>query len=253
MDVNPKDENTVDNEYAADDAQSHDLEFEEDFGDQRRAESDAEAAAQRDAERDAMQDMAHETAYELGDEEDPLAPTSAGDSIAEQKVIALQEQLDQAKDQMIRAVAEAENTRKRMMKEREDGRKYAISGFAKDLLDFSDNFNRALDSIPAEALEGNELIKNVLSGIEAMEKELLRTFEKHGVQKIEPLDEKFDPNLHEVMFETPIPGKAGGTIIQVIEPGYLLHDRLLRPARVGIAKDDGSGGGANTHHIDTEA
>ena len=243
MDINPKEENNADKEHTTDDQQASGMEFDEDFGDNRRAENEAE----KDAERDAMREMA----YELGEEEDPLTPTSMGDSIAEQKVIALQEQLDQAKDQMIRAVAEAENTRKRMMKEREDGRKYAISGFAKDLLDFSDNFSRALDSIPAEALEGNDLIKNVLSGIEAMEKHLLNTFEKHGIQKIEPLDEKFDPNLHEVMFETPIPGKAGGTIIQVIEPGYVLHDRLLRPARVGIAKDDGQGGD-QTPHIDTQ-
>lgn len=206
--------------------------------------------SEQQAHDDAMKDIA----YELDQEEDPLTPTSDGESIAEQKVIALQEQLDNAKDQMMRAVAEAENTRKRMMKEREDGRKYAISGFAKDLLDFSDNFSRALDSIPAEALEGNDLIKNVLSGIEAMEKHLLNTFEKHGIQKIEPLEEKFDPNIHEVMFEAPVPDKPAGTIIQVIEPGYLLHDRLLRAARVGVAKNDGQGDNqtGGTGHIDTQ-
>ena len=90
------------------------------------------------------------------------------------------------------------------------------------------------------------------------EKELLKNFEKHGITKMEPLDQLFDPNFHEVMFEAPVPGKPAGTVMQVIETGYILHDRLLRPARVGISKDDGTQGGGNTPphpggHIDTQA
>jgi molecular chaperone GrpE len=159
----------------------------------------------------------------------------------------LREELQTTKDQTLRALAEAENVRKRSVKEREDTKKYAISSFAKDLLDFADNFGRALKSIPLELAEEDTRIKSVIDGIQAMDKELLNTFEKHGITKIEPIDEIFDPNLHEVMFEAPQPDKPSGTIIELIEPGYLLHGRLLRPARVGVAKSD------DIQKVDTEA
>lgn len=159
---------------------------------------------------------------------------------AAERIQELEAQLADLKDKYVRAVAETENIRKRNARERQDISKYAVSSFAKDLLDFSDNFRRAMDSVPAELLEEDERIKNTLGGIEAMERELLKIFEKHGIQKMEPMDEIFDPNFHEVMFESPGSGKPAGTIVQIIEPGYMLHDRLLRPARVGIAKDDGS-------------
>lgn len=181
----------------------------------------------------------------------PPAPETDNGGL-EAQIETLKAELDQAKDQMLRAVAEAENTRKRLLREREDVRKYAVSDFAKDLLDFSDNFRRALESIPPELKEADERIVNVISGIEAMEKELLKNFEKHGIKKIEPMDQVFDPNYHEVMFEAPGTGKVAGTIVQLIEPGYVLHDRLLRPARVGVAKDEGQGGGQH-HKVDTEA
>ena len=159
---------------------------------------------------------------------------------ASARIQELEAQLADFKDKYVRAVAETENMRKRNARERQDISKYAVSSFAKDLLDFSDNFRRAMDSLPAELLEEDQRIKNTLGGIEAMERELLKIFEKHGIQKMEPMDEIFDPNFHEVMFESPGSGKPAGTIVQIIEPGYMLHDRLLRPARVGIAKDDGS-------------
>lgn len=180
---------------------------------------------------------------------------SAQPHTPEAKIEALQADLAQAKDQMLRAMAEAENTRKRLLREREDVRKYAISDFAKDLLDFADNFRRALGAIPPELQQADERIINVISGIEAMEKELLKNFEKHGIKKIEPMDEVFDPNFHEVMFEALGTGKPAGIIVQLIEPGYVLHDRLLRPARVGVAKDEGQGNGGSPPggKIDTQA
>ncbi|MCB9991000.1 MAG: nucleotide exchange factor GrpE [Rhodospirillales bacterium] len=192
--------------------------------------------------------------------QDPLAPepeaTHTEDPVEaendlEAKVDALQAELSEARDQMLRAMAEAENTRKRLLRDREDVRKYAVSDFAKDLLDFADNFRRALDSLPEDIHQVDERIAGVISGIEAMEKELLKNFEKHGITKMEPLDQLFDPNFHEVMFEAPGTGKPAGTIIQLIEPGYMLHDRLLKPARVGVAKDEGQGG--PQHQVDTEA
>lgn len=166
-------------------------------------------------------------------------------------IAALQEEVASAKDQTLRALAEAENIRKRAFREREDAAKYAIAGFARDLLDFADNFQRALGAIPEEA-RSDARVAAVVEGILAMEKDLFTTFEKHGIQKITPMDEMFNPNFHEAMFEAPGTGKPGGTIIQVIESGYILKDRLLRPARVGVAKND-EAAPDGPQHIDTKA
>ena len=228
---------------------------------ERSARLEAEAAAM--AERDAIMD------------EDPLAPTEINDETAPEDAAEayetaeednikghavlekLQAELDQAKDQAIRAVAEAENTRRRAQKEREDTAKFAVSGFAKDLLEVSDNLRRALEAMPENADETGPHVKSLIEGIEATERSLLRTFEKNGIKKLEPLDEPFDPNFHEVMFEAPVPGKQAGIVMQVMEPGYILNERLLRPARVGVTKDDGSAGPTEEPpaggHIDTQA
>lgn len=170
------------------------------------------------------------------------------------RIQLLEEQLDRTKDQMIRALADAENSRKRAHKEREDASRFAISGFARDLLSVADNLRRALEALPNDMLNELPQIKNLADGIEATERELLRCFEKNGIVKTEPLDEKFDPNFHEVMFEAPMPDKKSGTIIQVIEPGYVISDRILRPARVGVSKgvENPSSPPDSGHSIDTE-
>ena len=154
----------------------------------------------------------------------------------EAQIEALQNELLEAKNRTMRALADAENTRKRAIKDREDAGKFAIANFARDLLGFSDNFKRALEAIPDDLKEVDPRLENLIDGISAMRRELTSTFDRHGIQKIEPLDEMFDPNFHEVMFETPMPGKENGQIIQVIEPGYVIKDRLLRAAKVGLAK-----------------
>lgn len=151
---------------------------------------------------------------------------------------ALQAELTDARDKMLRAMAETENVRKRAERAQIDTTKYAVSGFARDLLDVADNLRRAIDSVPAEKRETDESIKTLLQGIEATERVMLAAFEKNGVRKIAPTQGKFDPNHHEAMFEADVPGKRQGEIIQLIEPGYVIHDRLLRPARVGVAKGD---------------
>ncbi|PJB70072.1 MAG: nucleotide exchange factor GrpE [Alphaproteobacteria bacterium CG_4_9_14_3_um_filter_47_13] len=188
-------------------------------------------------------------------EHDSLAPEPEGDSVDQDadennRLAAIENELADAKDQLLRALAETDNTRKRLLREREDIRKYAVSDFARDMLGFSDNFRRALDSLPKDFIDTDERIDSIFTGLEAMEKELLKTLGKHGIKKIEPLDEPFDPNFHEALFETPGTGKAAGTIIQIIEPGYVLHNRLLRPARVGVAKNEGTG--SPEHRIDQE-
>ncbi|OIN87518.1 MAG: nucleotide exchange factor GrpE [Alphaproteobacteria bacterium CG1_02_46_17] len=163
-------------------------------------------------------------------------------------VAKLELALAESRDQLIRTMADMDNLRKRSIREREDAMKYSISGFARDLLDVADTFKRALDAIPQD-LRSEERINPLIEGIQAMERVLLTCFEKNGIRKIEPLDESFNPNFHEVMFETPIPEKPTGTIIQIIEPGYLLHDRLLRPARVGVSKSETP----SPHGVDTQA
>lgn len=172
---------------------------------------------------------------------------------AHAKIEALQAELDLTKDRALRALADADNTRKRAIRERDDSIKYSVSGFAKDLLDVADNFRRAIDSVPEDLREGNEQIRNLLAGLEAVEKNMQNAFEKHGIKKLEPKDEIFDPNYHEVMFEAPVPGKPSGMIIQLIEPGYILHDRLLRPARVGVAKGGENGSEETGPKVDTQA
>jgi molecular chaperone GrpE len=163
------------------------------------------------------------------------------------RIKALEAEAADAKDKMMRALADAENTRRRSVKDREDVAKYAVSAFAKDLLDFSDNFHRALAAISPE-LHDDERIAPIITGLEAMDANLLKSFEKHGIRKIEPLDEPFNPNFHEVMFEAPAPGKPGGVVIQVVEAGYVLNDRLLRAAKVGVSKTDSA-----NHQVDQKA
>lgn len=183
---------------------------------------------------------------------EPAVAEVGGDRVAE-----LEAEVARLKDHMLRALAETDNVRKRAAKDREDAMKFAVTGFARDLLEIADNFRRALDSVPADArVGGDELFKNLLEGIEATERSMLRSFEKHGIKKLDPMDQPFDPNFHEVMFEAPIPGKPAGTIIQVMEPGYTLNDRLLRPARVGVAAAESADSGGKTDpggQIDTTA
>lgn len=179
---------------------------------------------------------------------DAPAPDHQPADIAAVRIAALEKEVAEWKEKMMRALADAENTRRRAVKDREDAGKYAITSFAKDLLDFSDNFHRALAAIPGE-LHNDERIAPIITGLESMDANLLKTFEKHGIKKIEPLDETFNPNFHEVMFEAPIPGKPAGIVIQVVEAGYVIADRLLRAAKVGISK----GAAGTDHQVDKSA
>lgn len=191
------------------------------------------------------QQMAEEPdEVDLSEEEELALDDSA------RKIKELEEAFLHTKDQLLRTVAEMENLRKRSAREREDSSKYAVTSFAKDLLEVADNFRRALDHIPEE-LRNDEKTKALVDGIEATERSMLKVFEKNGIKKIEPLDEPFNPNLHEVLFEAPIPGKPSGMIFQMIEAGYVLNDRLLRAAKVGIVK--GEPGSDTAHNVDTSA
>lgn len=159
------------------------------------------------------------------------------------KIAALESEIARLKDHLLRTLADSENTRKRATKDKEDAGKYAITSFARDLLDFAGNFHRALEALPADLKSLDERIAGVMTGISAMEKDLLKTLEKHGITKIDPIDQPFDANFHEVMFEVGGTGKPAGMVVQVIEPGYVIKDRLLRPAKVGVSKSEGGNTG----------
>jgi len=153
----------------------------------------------------------------------------------EELIEKLNEEITSLKDQRLRAIAELENFRKRAEKDQSDALKYGISNFAKEIINIRDNIERAQSSISDEA-KNNEAIKSVIEGIDLIAQSVVSTFEKIGIKKIESLNEKFDHNLHQAMMEIENEELEPGTIVQELIPGYTLHDRLLRPAMVGVSK-----------------
>ena len=150
------------------------------------------------------------------------------------------EEMAEMKDRLLRTLAEMENLRARTAREIEDARKYAITGFARDVLEVADNLGRALASVPAGAREGDEAVRNLMLGVEMTERSLQGVMEKQRVRRIAPQKgDKFDPNLHQAMFEVPTAELPPGTVAEVMQAGYVLADRLLRPALVGVAKSAG--------------
>jgi molecular chaperone GrpE len=166
--------------------------------------------------------------------EAPIEPEET-EAAPETRLAELEAELAEHKDRVLRALAETENVRRRAQREREDALKYAIAGFAKDLLSVADNLRRALESLP-ESEVPDERTRSLLAGVAATERELSNVFERHGIKRIDPKGERFDHNLHQAIFEAERPDQPGGTIVEVLQPGYLLHDRLVRPAMVGVAK-----------------
>jgi molecular chaperone GrpE len=141
------------------------------------------------------------------------------------------------KDKLLRVLAEMENLRRRTEREIADTRVYGISAFARDILAVADNMERALAALDAGLREKADAgVKALLDGVELTERELHKVLEKHGVKKFEPLGEKFDPNVHQAMFEMPDPSRPAGTVAQVVQPGYMIGERILRPALVAVAK-----------------
>ncbi len=154
----------------------------------------------------------------------------------EQTVENQNKEIKELKDQLLRSLAESENLRKRTIKEIADAKKYSHISFVRDLVSSVDNLQRALEAVPDDKSQLSEPIKNLVIGLEIVEKEILNTFEKHSLKPINPLGVKFDYNLHQAMFEVPTNEKGPGYVVEVSQKGYLLHDRLVRPAMVGISK-----------------
>lgn len=177
-----------------------------------------------------------EVAAANGESETTAAATEIETPSADERLVALESELADVRDRMLRALAEAENVRRRAQREREDTLKYAVAGFARDLLAAADNLRRALDSLP-EAEAADERTKSLLHGVAATERALLSVFERHGIRRIDPKGERFDHNYHQAVFEVENSEAPPGTVVEVLQPGYVLHDRLLRPAMVGVAKE----------------
>ena len=150
---------------------------------------------------------------------------------------ALAKELAEAKDRTLRTLAEMENLRKRTTREIADARTYGITTFARDVLDIADNLQRALDAVPAEAkANADPGLKALIEGVELTERSLLNTLEKNGVKKFDPTGERFDPNFQQAMYEVPDPSVPAGTVVQVVQTGYKIGERILRPALVGVSK-----------------
>ena len=146
----------------------------------------------------------------------------------------LEAKISELKDQLLRTVADSENLRKRLEREKEQTRKFGIANFAKDLLSIADNLGRALDAAPAKEDVEDQAIENLVLGIQMTEQELQKAFENNNIRKIDPLGEKFDYNFHQAMFEVEETDKESGIVVQVLQPGYAIDDRILRPAMVGL-------------------
>ena len=162
-------------------------------------------------------------------EEEPETEETSEERDPEAEIIDLN-------DKLLRALAETENLRRRGRKEREDTANYAVAGFARDLLSVADNLGRALDTLPETLDETGDLLSGFIEGVKLTEREFANVLERHGIDKVDPMGEKFNPNRHEALFEIPTGDAAPGTVVQVIEVGYVLKERLLRAAKVGVAR-----------------
>ena len=168
----------------------------------------------------------------------PDAPeTSPQAEAAPDPVAVLAKEAADLKDRLLRTLAEMENLRRRTEREVADSRVYAVTNFARDILAVADNMERAMKALDDEIRDKADAgVKALLDGVELTERELIKVMEKHGIKRLEPQGQKFDPNLHQAMFELPDPSVPPGTVVQVMQPGYTIGERVLRPALVGIAK-----------------
>ena len=188
------------------------------------------------------------TSPETQDETNAAAETVPPQA-QEEALAAAQAEVASLKDQLLRQIAETENVRRRLEREKQDAGAYAVTSFARDILAVADNLRRALDAVP-EAARADPAVANVITGIEMTEREVFNVFNKYGIAPIEALGQKLDPNKHQAMLEIPTNEVEPGTVVQVLQSGFLIKDRLLRPALVAVAKPlDGAPGST----VDTNA
>ena len=213
--------------------------------------ADAEADAARDMEREAANANAHEGAahdgdghedFDVGDETADAGPSGFADADAASdadaaRMAELEAENADVKDRLLRLAADMENLRRRTDREMKDARTYAVTGFARELLSVADNLRRAIEAVPAEAkAHGEDGLNALIGGVEVTERALLGALEKNGVRKLDPEGERFDPNFHQAMFEVPNTEVPNNTVVQVVQAGYSIGGRVLRPAMVGVSK-----------------
>ena len=157
-------------------------------------------------------------------------------AVAEAAIGALQTEVAELKDRLLRTHADMENIRKRSEREKADAHKYAVSKFARDMIEVGDNFQRAIETVPAGAAEQNPALKSFLDGVTMTERELINTLERHGIKRIDPKGQLFNPHLHQAVMETQNLDVPAGTVTQVFQLGFMIEDRVLRPAMVVVAK-----------------
>lgn len=166
-------------------------------------------------------------------------------------VAALNAENETLKDRLLRAMADMENLRKRGEREKGDASQYAVTKFARDMLSVADNLTRALAALPQDSTD--DALKAVFAGVEATGRELQATLERHGVKQVDAEGAKFDPHLHQAIAEVPGTGRPAGTVVNVVQTGYVIGDRLLRPAMVMVAKGDGPAANGSGGQVDTTA
>lgn len=168
--------------------------------------------------------------------ETPAAAPETAEVPADARIAELEAEIAKLKSEVLYAKAETENVRRRLEQQAEDRAKYSVSNIAKDVLSVADNLRRALDSVPPAAREGNDIANTLTVGVEMTERELLSTFERYGIRLVPAHGTRFDPNLHQAMMEVEDTTQPEGTVVMVMQQGYQIHDRLLRPALVGVSK-----------------
>jgi molecular chaperone GrpE len=157
---------------------------------------------------------------------------------------AKQAEIDDIRDKLLRAHAEVENVRKRAEREKEDAAKYAITKLARDIVGVGDNFQRAIDAVPEGAAEQDQTLKSFLEGVTMTERELLNMLDRHGIKRLQPMNEPFNPHLHQAVLQVPRDDVPAGTVVAVYQAGYTIADRVLRPAMVGVAQGAPKSNGA---------
>jgi molecular chaperone GrpE len=211
----------------------------------------AETGAQNPAEADkaandgALDDILDDVLGAAGAE-------TAGQAEAQDPLTAMIAERDQLKDQLLRALADTENMRRRSEREAANVRKYGHTPFARDLVGAIDNLARVVDSAPENLDQADETVKSLITGIQLSWTELQSVIEKHGIKRVEPLGEKFDYNLHQAMFEVQTNDQPSGMVLEVVQHGYVLHDRLLRPAMVGVSKTGDAAGATGNEQTKTD-
>lgn len=192
---------------------------------------DLKNPADRDALKRAADDFLKQRKEEAKAEVEDQVADEGADPVA-----AMEAENEELKDQVLRLAAEMENLRRRTARDVADARAYSVANFARDMLQVSDNLNRALQAIPEGARENDSGLNALAEGVEMTERAMMAALERNGVKKIDPQGQKFDPNYHQAMFEIPNTEVPSNTVQQVVQAGYVIGDRVLRPAMVGVAK-----------------